>query len=144
MKKCKTKYELGGSLNGNTKQETYGNIGNIAGMALTLAGIPGMGPVLSGLGSKIGANQDMSKAIQDHFNSLNKSSNPYGNYALGGEIQGDENLFKYKGNSHINGGINVSQSGLPTENSNNEVEGGETTLRVGTKGYVFSKSLKIK
>lgn len=145
-KKTKKIYELGGTLNGTNSQQKGQMVGNLAGTALSLA-LPGIGsvvaPLLGQLGSQIGAKQDMTKALQDHFNSMSISTNPYGNYALGGEISGLDGLIKYDGASHANGGIQVNAQGIPSSNPVAEVEDGEVTMRSGNKSYVFSKKMKI-
>jgi len=146
-KKCKNKYEMGGTLNDTNAQQKGQMIGSGIGSLLNFA-IPGLGavasPLLGQLGSQIGAKQDMTKALQDHFNSLSQSSNPYGNYALGGEIKGGyENLLQLSGNTHAQGGIQVNAQGIPTETGVAEVEAGETALRLGDKTFIFSKHLVI-
>lgn len=144
--KLKNKLELGGTLNGTNSQQKGQMVGNLAGTALSLA-LPGIGsvvaPLLGQLGSQIGAKQDMTKALQDHFNSMSTSTNPYGNYALGGEISGLDGLIKYDGASHANGGIQVNAQGIPSSNPVAEVEDGEVTMRSGNKSYVFSKKLRV-
>lgn len=139
----KKMFQLGGNLNGSNSQQKGQMVGNLAGTALSLAGIPGLAPLLGQLGSQIGAKQDMTKALQDHFNSMSTSTNPYGNYALGGEISGLDGLIKYDGASHANGGIQVNAQGIPSTNPVAEVEDGEVTMRSGNKSYVFSKKMKI-
>lgn len=143
MKKTKKKiYEMGGTID-NQGQQTGQNIGQFAGLALSLAGIPGLSPILGQVGSQVGGKIDMTKALQDHFASLSQSSNPYGNYAHGGEISGLDGLIKYNGQSHGEGGIQVDSKGVPSSNAVAEVEDGEVTMRSGTKAYVFSNKLKI-
>lgn len=148
MKKCKIKYNVGGSLNGNGQQQTGQTVGNLAGIALSLA-LPGVGsllaPVLGQVGSMIDKKAMQTKLLQDHFNSMSNSTNPYGNYKNGGEISGYEGLLKYDGDSHEapSGGIDVTSTGLPSPSSNQQVEGGETVRRVGKKAYVFSDTLKL-
>lgn len=143
----KKKFNVGGNID-NNNQQLGNNIGSIAGQSLNLL-VPGLGaiaaPILSQLGSQIGAKQDMTKALQDHFNSMSNSTNPYGNYKNGGEISGYEGLLTYNGDSHEapSGGIDVTSTGLPTPSSNQQVEGGETVRRVGKKAYVFSDTLKL-
>jgi len=100
-------------------------------------------PLLGQLGSQIGQKSDMTKVLNDHFNSMSTSTNPYGNYALGGEISGLDGLIKYDGASHSNGGIQVNAQGIPSVNPVAEVEDGEVTMRSGNKSYVFSKKLRV-
>ncbi len=140
---AKWKHELGGALNDTQGQQTGSNIGQFAGLALSLAGIPGLSPLLGQLGSQIGVKQDMTKALQDHFNSLSTSTNPYGNYALGGEISGLDGLIKYDGATRAQGGVPVNAQGIPSSNPVAEVEKDEVTMRSGNKNFVFSKALKI-
>ena len=145
-KKTKKIYELGGSFDNTQGQQTGAAIGNIAGQSLNLL-VPGLGaiaaPLLGQLGSQIGAKQDMTKALQDHFNSLSTSTNPYGNYALGGEISGLDGLIKNDGATHAQGGVPVNAQGIPSSNPVAEVEKDEVTMRSGNKSFVFSKKLVV-
>lgn len=138
MKKKTKKYNNGGDLASALAPD-------LVGLGLNAA-LPGLGTVVSPLIDMALQKSKQSKILQDHFNSMSQSTNPYGNYEKGGEIaSGYEDLIKYSGDSHSapSGGINVDQSGLPTPESNNQVEAGEVTLRVGNKGFVFSKKLII-
>ena len=65
-------------------------------------------------------------------------------HELGGEINtGYEDLIELSGMKHSQGGIDVNNKGIPTENGIAEVESGETILRIGGKSFVFSKALKV-
>jgi hypothetical protein len=139
-------FELGGTLDqqvGNQNQNVGSAVGSVAGMALTAAGVPGLGPVLSQLGSMIGKKSDEMKVLRDHFNSLNQSTNPYGNYANGGELSGLEGVLNVNAPSHDNGGLNVNAKGIPSPKPVAEIEGDETVATVKGKKIIFSKKLKI-
>jgi len=120
---------------------TLGSLGNFA--------IPGLGnvlsPLLGGLGQLIGQKDDESYALQQHYNNMNTINNPY--QLKNGGVIGSKDNFKYKGNTHEQGGIDVDTNGLPVSQSNIEVEDGENMVEINVKGnkikYVFSNSLKI-
>lgn len=126
----------------------YGGIGQGIGQALNLV-LPGIGtlaaPILGAIGSKIGMNDDMAKAMNKDYANTNNTVNPY-QLEMGGMI-GDDDSAQYKGKTHSEGGIDVDSNGLPVANSSVEVEDGETMveLKVGGKkiNYVFSNKLKI-
>lgn len=139
-KKTKRSYEVGGTLNQN--QNTGNIVGQGLGTALSLAGIPGLAPILGQLGSMVGKKSDQIQTINNNLNQLNTSVNPY-QFEHGGQLEGMEGLLTYEGPSHTNNGIAVNEQGLPTPTAQNEVEGEETVLRVGNNAYVFSKKLKI-
>lgn len=134
MKKNKTKkkYEDGGELNP------------------ALTGLIGTG--LSAINPALGAiampllnmfSQQPSQILNDHFNQVKTSPNPYG-YEKGGQL-GYEDLIVYNGPSHKEGGIPISNDGnaMSSGDAMAEVEGGETVWRIGDKRYVFSQKLKI-
>lgn len=120
---------------------TLGSLGNFA--------VPGLGnilsPLLGGLGQLIGQKDDESYALQQHYNNVNTVSNPY--QLKNGGVIGSKDNFKYQGNSHEQGGIDVDRNGLPVPQSDIEVEGGENMVEINMNGkkikYVFSNSLKI-
>lgn len=161
MKDKKKKYSMGGiadiagqipglvqAFSGKSASGKAAGVGNAIGAASNLI-VPGLGsvlsPLLSGLGSMIGQKDDEAYALQQHYNQINTTTNPY-QLALGGAI-GDTDNYKFKGNSHANGGINIDQFGMPTPSSNLEVEGEESAADVMINGkkikYVFSNKLKI-
>lgn len=161
MKDKKKKYDMGGIANiagqipglvqafsGKSASGKAAGVGNALGAASNLI-VPGLGsvlsPLLSGLGSMIGQKDDEAYALQQHYNQINTTTNPY-QLAYGGAI-GDTDNYKFKGNSHANGGINIDQFGMPTPSSNLEVEGEESAADVIVNGkkikYVFSNKLKI-
>lgn len=161
MKDKKKKYDMGGIANiagqipglvqafsGKSASGKAAGVGNALGAASNLI-VPGLGsvlsPLLSGLGSMIGQKDDEAYALQQHYNQINTTTNPY-QLAYGGAI-GDTDNYKFKGNSHANGGIDIDQFGMPTPSSNLEVEGEESAADVIVNGkkikYVFSNKLKI-
>lgn len=161
MKDKKKKYDMGGIANiagqipglvqafsGKSASAKAAGVGNALGAASNLI-VPGLGsvlsPLLSGLGSMIGQKDDEAYALQQHYNQINTTTNPY-QLAYGGAI-GDTDNYKFKGNSHANGGIDIDQFGMPTPSSNLEVEGEESAADVIVNGkkikYVFSNKLKI-
>lgn len=77
--------------------------------------------------------------VTDYIDDVKKD-----NFKHGGKLKGHLGLSEYEGNSHLNGGINITPNGVPTATSNQEVEGEETvyTMEDGSK-YIFSKSLTI-
>lgn len=126
----------------STGQAIGSAVGSMANMI-----VPGLGsilsPVLGMVGGTIGGGIDKRNAVQDNISKMTVNTNPYG-MELGGMIQGrNDDLSFYKGRSHRDGGILVNQSGMPSYNPVAEVEGGETRWKVGKKGYIFSKKLKI-
>lgn len=134
------KLESGGAA--STGQAIGSTVGSMANMI-----VPGLGsilsPVLGMVGGTIGGGIDKRNAVQDNISKMTVNTNPYG-MELGGMIQGrNDDLSFYKGRSHRDGGILVNQSGMPSYNPVAEVEGGETRWKVGKKGYIFSKKLKI-
>jgi hypothetical protein len=161
MKDKKKKYSMGGvadiagqvpglvqAFSGKSAAGKASAVGGAIGAASNLL-VPGLGsvlsPLLSGLGSMIGQKDDESYALNQHFNQVNTSTNPY-QLEHGGVI-GDDDNFQYKGNSHSQGGIDVDSFGMPTSSSNVEVEGEESAADVIVNGkkikYVFSNKLKI-
>ena len=142
MKKCKSKYETGGDLATAIAPQLIGMVSNAA--------LPGASavvtPILNAVLQSIVGKKNELKTISDHLTSLSSSTNPYGNYKLGGEIKnGYEDLLVYGGDSHsaISGGVTVNEKGVPSELGTSQVEGKETALRIGTKTFIFSNSLKI-
>lgn len=132
--------ESGGAA--STGQAIGSAVGSMANMI-----VPGLGsilsPVLGMVGGAIGGGIDKRNAVQDNISKMTVNTNPYG-MELGGMIQGrNDDLSFYKGRSHRDGGILVNQSGMPSYNPVAEVEDGETRWKVGKKGYIFSKKLKI-
>lgn len=149
-KYIKTKLQNGGA----TGQAIGSTIGSVA----ALAGIPGLSPILGSIGQAVGQKIDLNKALKDHFNSLNQSTNPYGNFekggclecggmikkhSHGGVLSGTEDAAIYNGSDHQNGGINVSVKGTPSEAPVAEVEGGEVNYKVNGKSYIFSKKMVV-
>lgn len=120
---------------------TIGSFGNFI--------APGLGqvlsPLLGGIGAAIGQKDDAAFALQEHYNQINTVNNPY-QLKNGGAIGKHDNI-KYTGNSHANGGMDISKDGLPVNQSSIEVEGGENMVDVKINGkkikYVFSNTLKI-
>lgn len=173
MKDKKKKYNNGGTLDekqGNGMENIAGLAQGVPGLVQAFSGksaagkasavggaigglsnlvVPGLGavlsPLLSGLGSMIGKKDDESYALNQHFNQVNTTTNPY--QLEKGGIIGDDDNFQYKGNSHSQGGIDVDAMGMPTMSSNVEVEGDESAADVIVNGkkikYVFSNKLKI-
>lgn len=143
--KNKKIYENGGELQG---QQTGQMIGSTLGSALNLM-VPGVGaiasPILGQIGASIGAKRDMTKVLQDHFNGMSTSTNPYGNYENGGVLTGALNSALYHGDDHDapSGGITVNNDGVPSSGGNNKVEGGEVVVNLKGKKIVFSKKLKV-
>lgn len=135
----KFKHEEGGTLSSANKGEL---VGQGLGAALTLAGLPGLGPVLGQVGAMIGAKKDEKQALKNSFNEVQNSVNPYG-FEKGGQLKGDEDLMTYKGNDHAQGGISVEENGIPSKQGINEVEGDETVYKINGKSYIFSKKLKL-
>jgi hypothetical protein len=160
--KGKKKYALGG--------DVLGALGNIPGLVNAFSGkstsnkaqsvgstigslsnfiVPGLGsvlsPLLGGIGGMIGQKDDEAVALQEHYNQVNTTTNPY-QLQNGGAI-GSEDNFKYQGNTHAQGGIDVDKNGLPVATSDVEVEGGENMVDLNINGkrvkYVFSNTLKI-
>lgn len=161
MKDKKKKYSMGGiadiagqipalaqAFGGKSASGKAAAVGNAIGAASNLV-VPGLGsvlsPLLSGLGSMIGQKDDEAYALNQHYNQINATTNPY-QLAKGGAV-GDADNYQYKGNSHANGGIDIDQFGMPTTSSNLEVEGEESAADVMINGkkikYVFSNKLKI-
>lgn len=136
------------AFSGKSASSKAAGVGNALGAASNLI-VPGLGsvlsPLLSGLGSMIGQKDDEAYALQQHYNQINTTTNPY-QLSHGGAI-GDTDNYKFKGNSHANGGIDIDQFGMPTPSSNLEVEGEESAADVIVNGkkikYVFSNKLKI-
>jgi len=127
MKKCKKKkYEVGGPLD------------SVLPMLPVALGL--VNPVL-GTAASIGLKMSQQKETVPQPQSV-INSNPYG-FALGGTLNGNEDLMNFNGNTHAQGGIKVSPDGLPVNDSNQEIEGGETILSIGKKKYVFSAKLTI-
>lgn len=142
----KFKHELGGILDsqvGTQNQQLGSTIGSTIGSAAALAGIPGLGPLLGSLGSLLGKKPDELKVLSDHFKSINTSTNPYGNYEMGGELEGLEGALKYSGASHDQGGIDVNAEGIPSSKPIAEVEDGEVVYSIKGKKVIFSNTLKI-
>ena len=132
------------------KYSTGGNLGvsdltGILGTGLTMIN-PVLGkavsPLLNATGQSIDTQQEENQVVNDHFNQVKTSTNPYG-YEKGGEL-GYEDLIKYDGNSHEEGGIPVGNTGLPSdETTQHEVEGEETAWKVGNKTYIFSNKYRL-
>lgn len=61
----------------------------------------------------------------------------------GGILTGKDDLSFYKGRSHANGGILVSQKGTPSKKAIAEVEGNETRYQRKNDTYIFSDKLVI-
>lgn len=61
----------------------------------------------------------------------------------GGMLTGKDDLSFYKGRSHANGGILVSQKGTPSKKAIAEVEGNETRYQRKNDTYIFSDKLVI-
>lgn len=132
MKNKKIKYKDGGTMN----PELTGLIGT----GLSVIN-PALGAVATPMLNMFNQ-ENPNQVINDHFNQVKTSTNPYG-YEKGGEL-GYEDLIKYEGNSHAEGGIPVGNTGLPSnETTRHEVEGEETSWRIGNKTYVFSNKYKI-
>lgn len=123
--------------------ELGGQIGSMIGNVASIAGIPGLTPILSQLGSMIDNDRKVTKTLQDHFKSLSSNNNPYGNYEHGGKLTGKEDAMTYEGNSHEQGGIQVNSQGVPSKNAVAEVENDEVVYSVGRDSYIFSSKLKI-
>lgn len=134
MKKYKKKYEMGGEL------------AAVAPQLLNLA-LPGLGsvasPVVSTLIGKALEQKNQMKVMNDHFNSMSTSTNPYGNYAMGGTLGGDSKAPMYNGNSHSEGGIQVDAKGTPSTNPVAEVEDGEVVIQLKGKSHILSSKLKV-
>ena len=158
-KKIKNKYGLGGELLMTGLQ--------LGGNAL----FPGLGTALGAIAGNEMQNMEQSKIMQQHYNNVEATSNPYQLYQngghlmtynsysknkkmtkgqvmqklqLGGFIDGALDNFQYKGNTHAQGGINVTDRGIPVSSSNKEVEADEVTIKLkGKPSYVFSRRLKI-
>lgn len=139
MKKCKKKYEMGGELLASAAPQ-------LLGMGLN-AVAPGLGSVVSPLAStligKALEQKNQMKVVNDHFNSMSTSTNPYGNYAMGGVLMGDAKAPVYNGNNHTEGGIQVDSKGTPSINPVAEVEDGEVVIQLKGKSYILSNKLKI-
>lgn len=136
------------AFSGNSTSSKAGAVGSTIGSLSNLI-VPGLGtvlsPLLGGIGQALGKKDDEAYAIQQHYNQVNKVTNPY-QLKHGGAV-GSEDNFKYQGNSHAQGGIDITKDGLPTVSSDIEVEGGENMVEVMLNGkkvkYVFSNTLKI-
>ena len=159
---AKRKYDAGGDIlgvlqnlpalasafSGKSTSSKAGAIGSTIG-SLSNFIVPGLGtvlsPLLGGVGQALGKKDDEAFALQQHHNQINAVTNPY--QLKHGGVVGKEDHFKYQGNSHEAGGIDVTKDGLPTAYSNVEVEGGENMVDLNIKGkkvkYVFSNTLKI-
>lgn len=66
----------------------------------------------------------------------------------GGYVEGMDDAYEFEGRSHDQGGIGVSEQGLPSDQPQAEVEGGEVIVSfVDSAGkprkYVFSKRLTV-
>ena len=137
MKKCKKKYEMGGELATLAPQ--------LLGLGLNAA--PGLGsvasPVVSTLIGKALEQKNQMKVMNDHFNSMSTSTNPYGNYAMGGILGGDSKAPVYDGNNHSEGGIQVDAKGTPSTNPVAEVEDGEVVIQLKGKSHILSSKLRI-
>lgn len=130
----------------------YGNGGEIGSMIGSTVGTaanliaPGLGsilsPILGSVGSMLGGKVDAKKSMRERLSQSTINTNPYG-YENGGYITGKEDLAIYTGNSHSQGGIGITENGIPTYNPMAEVEGNETVLRIGKKSHIFSKKLKV-
>ena len=120
-------------------------IGSTVGTAANLIA-PGLGsilsPILGNVGSLLGGKVDAKKSMRERLSQSTVNTNPYG-YENGGYITGTDDLVKYTGRSHSNGGIGIAPSGIPTFNPIAEVEGDETRLKIGKISHIFSKKLKV-
>lgn len=119
-----------------------GNLGSLLGTAGSLSGIPFLGEIGMQIGNNISNKTNDLKILQDHYNSLRTSTNPY-QLADGGELTGDEDVAIYKGKEHSEGGIKVNSQGIPTNDAVAEVENEEVSFDIKGQKYIFSKRLKI-
>lgn len=135
-----------------TDKETKG-FGGFLKKALPIAGvaanfIPGVGPAAS-MAINAGANAISSSIPEEQKqikqNTVNYVPSSYG-MAMGGNVPMNTSINKnsssigqdarkFNGKSHEDGGIDLE--------NNIEVEGKETTDKVGGQDYVFSKRLKV-
>jgi len=127
----------------------YSEGGDLAGqlIGLGLNSIPGgsiVAPLVGGIIDQIGQKKQQSQILNDHYNSVKVTTNPYGYMDNGGELSGSDAVSMFEGLSHNQGGVQVSQDGIPSNNPVAEVEGGETKYTIKGKTHIFSKSLKIK
>lgn len=131
------------------KMAMGGQIGSALGTAVGSAAnfiVPGLGsilsPILGNIGNLLGGKVDAKKTMREQLSQSTVNTNPYG-FEDGGLLTGKDDLSFYKGRSHRTGGIKVNTKGIPTYNPTAEVEGGESRVRIGNHGYIFSKKLKI-
>lgn len=141
MKKKLKKCENGGELAASIAPQLLGQAANLA--------LPGSSaivtPLLQGLIGQIQEKNAQGQILNDHFNSLNVSTNPYGNtptFEKGGMLEGLDGILSYNGASHKAGGIGVNAQGIPSPNPIAEVEDGEVMYKVGDKIMIFSNKLK--
>jgi hypothetical protein len=135
MKKKLKKYNMGGELLTTAAPQLLGTGLN--------ALVPGLGsiaaPMASALIGKAMQQKDEMKVMNDHFKAMSTSTNPYGNYALGGELEGG----MYDGASHEQGGIQVDSKGTPSSKPVAEVEDGEVVVKLKGKSIILSSKLRI-
>lgn len=138
-KKCKPKYNQGGEL-----------LGQVVPQALSLGlnvAAPGLGSIIAPIvGGLITKGQEKNNALQllnDHYNSTKIGTNPYGYMKNGGQLQGSYSVPEFQGANHSQGGINVSDMGIPSTNPVAEVEDGETKYTIKGKTFIFSNKLRV-
>lgn len=131
------------NINKNPEYQGGGELLAQAAPQLLNLALPGLGTAFSPvIGQALKSVQD-SKVLKDHYNSISQGTNPYGNYAMGGTLGGDEKAPMYDGNTHAQGGIQVGPDGTPSPNAVGEVEDGEVKVKLKGKTNILSAKLKI-
>lgn len=131
------------NINKNPEYQEGGQLLAQAAPQLLNLALPGLGTAFSPvIGQALKSAQD-SKVLKDHYNSISQGTNPYGNYAMGGTLGGDEKAPMYDGNTHAQGGIQVGPDGTPSPNAVGEVEDGEVKVKLKGKTNILSAKLKI-
>lgn len=136
--------------NNKKKLPKYNQGGDLATQMLGLglnAVLPGAGsvvaPIVGGIINQVQQKKQQSELLNNHYNSVKVNTNPYGYMKNGGELSGSTTVPMFEGLDHNNGGIEVSQDGLPSDNPVAEVEDGETKYTIKGKTIIFSKSLRL-
>lgn len=131
------------------------NVNTIGAVGGTLAGASGMlNAVMPGLGTAVGGLINMGTGVAQGYqkdkvvnNFVNQSQQATDTiFAYGGKLGiPDEDVRRYLGGSHAQGGINITDRGTPTKaETDKEVEGGETMVSLKDKvKLIFSKRLKV-
>lgn len=117
----------------NMKEFKYELGGALASIAIDLVGSQV---------KRIAEEEAQANALRDNFNTIKVSTNPYG-YEDGGKLKGSHDNATYVGKPHSQDGIKVNSEGIPTKNTNQEVEGDEVKVDLDNQTYIFSKKLII-